>query len=247
MIQLLQGDCLEIMPTLPAGSVDLVLCDLPYGITQNKWDVVIPFAPLWAEYGRLCPGPVVLNAGQPFTSALVMSNRAAFRYAWVWNKSHASGVLNAKSKPLLRHEDILVFCGAGLPRYTPQMTPCEPRRIWKGKKTGREGVNSTNYGSTGIFPTTDLYFASGARCKSIHQTQKPVALMEYLIRTYTNPGDTVLDNCMGSGTTGVACVNTGRNFIGIEKDTNYFAIAQERILGQVPAALEWNQPSLPIF
>ena len=125
-ITIYHGDCLEIMPTLSPASVDLVLCDLPYGTTQNKWDAIIPFVPLWAEYGRLCPGPVVLNAVQPFTSALVMSNRAAFRYAWVWNKSHASGALNAKCKPLVRHEDILVFCAPGLPRYTPQMTPCVP-------------------------------------------------------------------------------------------------------------------------
>ena len=233
------GDCLEVMPSLPSQSVDLVLCDLPYGTTQNKWDSIIPLDRLWAEYGRLCPGPVVLNAGQPFTSALVMSNRAAFRYAWVWNKSHASGALNAKRKPLVRHEDILVFCDAGLPRYAPQMTPCEPFQTRRGKKTGREGVNSTNYGATDIlemvtsserYPTTDLYFASGARCKSLHPTQKPVALMEYLIKTYTNPGDTVLDNCMGSGTTGVACINTGRQFIGIERDPEYFKIAQNRIL-----------------
>ena len=232
-IKLYQGDCLEIMPTLQAGSVDLVLCDLPYGTTQNKWDVVIPFEPLWAVYSRACKGAIVLTAAQPFTSALVMSNVANFRYAWVWDKANASGFLNAKRQPLRQTEDVCVFYRAQ-PTYNPVMET-------RGKPRIKGGYNkpggSENYGefhntqklSNEYYPTNLLHVSNAQRKGRTHPTQKPVALMEYLIRTYTNPGDTVLDNCMGSGTTGVACVQTGRKFIGIEKDEKYFEIAKQRI------------------
>ncbi len=220
------GDCLELMAQIPDGSVDMVLCDLPYGTTQNKWDSVIPFEPLWAQYKRICKGAIVLTAAQPFTSALVMSAKNAFKYEWVWRKAKPVGHLNAKKMPMAAHESILVFCH-GLTPYNPQGL------VESGSIVSR--TNNGNYGEcskttvrthTG-YPRTVLDFAHDNR--TIHPTQKPVALMEYLIRTYTNEGDTVLDNCMGSGTTGVACVNTRRNFIGIEKDDKYFAIAQARI------------------
>lgn len=237
-MNLMHGDCLEMMKLIPDGSVDMVLCDLPYGTTSCKWDAVIPFDQLWKEYGRICKGAVVLTAAQPFTSALVMSNIQEFRYSWVWNKSHASNPLNAKKRPMAKHEDILVFAKGGMPKYTPQMQKTEAFKTRRGAKVGDQKNISEHYGERSVqefvvseekYPTTDLYFGTGARSKSVHPTQKPVALMEYLIRTYTNEGDTVLDNTMGSGTTGVAAVNTGRKLIGIERDDKYFAIAQKRI------------------
>lgn len=229
---LIEGDCLEIMAELPAQSVDLVLCDLPYGTTQNKWDSVLPFAPLWAAYNRVCSGAVVLTASQPFTSALVMSNVDQFKHDWVWRKNKASGHLNANRAPLRAHESVLVF---GAATYNPQKTA--------GHKPGNYALrrtHTTNYGAqkpteyggqTERYPTTiiDCPVVNNDSPERAHPTQKPVALMEYLIRTYTNEGALVLDNCMGSGTTGVACANTGRRFIGIEKDPRYFDIACERI------------------
>jgi len=226
-IDLRLGDCLEVMETLATASVDLILCDLPYGTTQNKWDSVIPFEPLWAHYARVCGGAVVLTASQPFTSAVVLSNPRDFRYAWVWEKSNATGHLNAKRMPMKLHEDVLVF-SRDAARYNPQgLLPY-------GKVTKR-GNNGGNFGASGTenlqeftnYPRSILRFANDP--KPVHPTQKPVALMEYLIRTYTNEGDTVLDNCMGSGTTGVACVTTNRRFIGIERDVDYFSIASARI------------------
>jgi site-specific DNA-methyltransferase (adenine-specific) len=235
-VTLLQGDCLEIMPTLPALSVDLVLCDLPYGVTaRNAWDAVIPFEPLWTEYNRLSRGAVVLTATQPFAAALVLSNPAAFKYEWVWRKQQGTGFLNAKKQPLRSHEQVLVFYRAQ-PTYNPQMrTGFKPYVCKSGRATTNYGeqVSVVTESNGERYPLTVVDF--GYDKNKVHPTQKPVALMEYLIRTYTNPGDTVLDNCMGSGTTGVACVNTGRNFIGIEKDPAYFAIAKERIEGRSPA------------
>lgn len=232
---LLQGDCLEMMKLIPDGSVDMVLCDLPYGTTQNKWDAVIPFDQLWAEYRRVCKvdAAIVLTAAQPFTSALVMSNPELFKYQWVWEKSVATNFLNAKKQPLRNHEDVLVFYSAQ-PTYNPQMVPGErktSRRV--GTKTANYGKadKETFYDSTERYPLSVQRFASRLDGAALHPTQKPVALMEYLVRTYTNEGDTVLDNTMGSGTTGVACNNTGRNFIGIERDPEYFKIAQRRIYG----------------
>jgi site-specific DNA-methyltransferase (adenine-specific) len=228
-MQLMLGDCLERMSEIEDGSVDMVLCDLPYGTTQNKWDAVIPLEPLWAEYWRVCKGAVVLTASQPFTSALTVSALREFKYSWIWEKSAATGHLNAKRMPMKLHEDVLVFSRGTAP-YNPQgLQPLG--------KIVRRGNNGTNFGASGVenfqeftnYPRSIIRFAHEG--KSVHPTQKPVALMEYLIRTYTNEGDTVLDNTMGSGTTGVACVNTGRDFIGIERDPTYFAIAEKRIAG----------------
>lgn len=226
-MNLMHGDCLEMMKLIPNGSVDMVLCDLPYGTTQNKWDAVIPFEPLWAEYKRICKGAIVLTSSQPFTSIMVASNLADFKYAWVWEKSAATGHLNAKRMPMKLHEDINVFCRGPAP-YNPQ-------DLQPFNKTVRRGSNGSNFGESGNenfqeftnYPRSILRYPTDH--KPVHPTQKPVALMEYLIRTYTNEGDTVLDNTMGSGTTGVAAANTGRKFIGIERDDKYFAIAQKRI------------------
>lgn len=215
------------MPYIPDKSVDLVLCDLPYGTTQNKWDSVLPLDQLWAEYRRACRGMVVLTASQPFTSQVVMSNIADFRYSWVWEKSAATGHLNAKRMPMKLHEDVLVFC-CGEHSYNPQ-------DLMRYNKVTRRGGNGSNFGDSGKenfqkwtnYPRSIVLFPHEA--KPVHPTQKPVALMEYLVKTYTNEGDTVLDNTMGSGTTGVACANTARKFIGIERDLGYFEIAQARI------------------
>lgn len=224
---LFNDDCLDALKILGDQSVDMVLADLPYGTTQNKWDSVIPLEPLWCEYRRVCKGAVVLTASQPFTSSLVSSNTSEFKYAWVWEKNAATGHLNAKRMPMKLHEDILVF-GEGV--YNPQ--DLQPFN----KKT-RRGSNGTNFGLSGTenfqewtnYPRSILFFPAEGR--AVHPTQKPVALMEYLIRTYTNEGDIVLDNTMGSGTTGVACANTGRRFIGMERDKEhgYFEIAKKRI------------------
>lgn len=229
-VWLMQGDCLERMKEIPDGSVDMVMCDLPYGTTQNKWDSVIPLDRLWAEYKRLCrdESAIVLTAAQPFTSIVVVSNLARFKYSWIWQKESGTGLLNSKKQPLRDHEDVLVFYGKQA-IYNPQFTEGKPYRCWKGSET-------TNYNRSGTvvtendgfrYPKTVQRFNRDKRKE--HPTQKPVALMEYLIKTYTNKGMTVLDNCMGSGTTGVACMNTGRKFIGIEQDENYFQIASKRI------------------
>lgn len=229
-MKLLHGDCLELMATLPDASVDMILCDLPYGTTACKWDTVIPFEPLWAQYRRIAKrnAAIVLTASQPFTSALVMSWPQGFKYEWVWQKEAGTGLLNAKKQPLRDHESALVFY-ATQPIYVPQFTTGKPYVITKGGETdcysASGAVTTINDGRR--YPKTVQRFPRDRN--KLHPTQKPVALMEYLIRTYTNEGDTVMDNCMGSGTTGVACVNTGRNFIGIERDDKYFAIAQERI------------------
>jgi DNA modification methylase len=237
MINLMQGDCLELMKDIPDGSIDFILCDLPYGTTACKWDSVIPFGPLWAQYKRIAKknAAIVLTASQPFTSALVMSNIKDFKYDWCWKKPKGTGHLNAKRMPMRDKEDIVVFYNKQC-IYNPQLKAGIPF----GKKTGslqQSGVTRT-HGSvrslnTGFrHPKQVLEFGVVGR-GTVHPTQKPVALMEYLIRTYTNEGDTVLDNCMGSGTTGVACVNTGRNFIGIEQDAGYFDIARKRIAGAI--------------
>lgn len=237
--KLLLGDCLELMRDLPDRSVDLILCDLPYGTTSNKWDSVLPFGALWAEYSRISRGPIVLTASQPFTSALVMSRPDWFRHNWVWEKSSATGHLNAKRMPMKLHEDVLVFA---------KDAPCyRPQGLQPFNRMTKRCSNGTNFGASGTenfqeftnYPRSIIRFAGDP--KPIHPTQKPVALMEYLVRTYTNPGDVVLDNCMGSGTTGVACSNTGRRFIGIEMDAGYFEIAEKRIKQSVAA--NDNDPS----
>lgn len=233
MMQLMKGDCLEEMKKIPDGSVDMILCDLPYGTTQNKWDSVIPLGELWVEYRRICLGAIVLTAAQPFTSALVMSNLDEYKYQWVWDKANSTGFLNAKKQPLRQTEDVCVFYSSQ-PVYNPQMEI-------RGKPRSKGGYNkdggTENYGlfhdvkswNNEYYPTNLLRISNAGRKGKVHPTQKPVALMEYLIRTYTNEGDVVMDNCMGSGTTGVACAKTGRKFIGIEQDDKYFDIAKSRI------------------
>lgn len=220
------------MQDIPDQSIDLILCDLPYGTTQNKWDTVIPFTDLWSAYNRICRGMVVLTAAQPFTSALIMSNTKGFKYSWVWDKANSTGFLNAKKQPLRQTEDIVVF-GKGK-TYNPIM---EVRGNPRKKGGHIKGTGTENYGdfesvesfNNEYYPTNLLRISNAARKGKIHPTQKPVDLMEYLIKTYTNIGDTVLDNCMGSGTTGVACAKTDRNFIGMELDREYYHTARKRI------------------
>lgn len=230
------GDCLELMKNIPDSSIDMVLCDLPYGTTQNKWDSVIPFEPLWREYWRVCKtnAAIVLTAAQPFTSALVMSQINAFKYDWTWRKPKGTGHLNAKKMPMRDKEDILVFYREQCV-YNPQFGKGEPY----GNKAGKNVENglTDNYGKFGNhregsdgkrYPKQVIDFPVVER-GTIHPTQKPVALFEYLIKTYTNPGEMVLDNCAGSGTTAIACMNTGRNYICIERDEEYYKKAIERV------------------
>jgi len=241
---LMLGDCLEKMAEIPSGSVDMVLCDLPYGTTQNKWDSVIPFELLWNEYKRVTKpnAAIVLFGSQPFTSALVMSNARWFRQSMVWVKNKATGHLNSNRRHLLKHEDVLLFCKGSSTFNQQRSETGKPSNYAKrAKQSNCYGfAESTEYrgGNTDRCPNTTLFFEvvnnDGSNGGRFHPTQKPVALMEYLIRTYTNEGEVVLDNTMGSGTTGVACVNTGRNFIGIEKDEKYFEIAKQRIYDAIP-------------
>lgn len=225
-----QGDCLELMKDIPDGSVDMILCDLPYGCTRNEWDVKIPLEEMWRHYKRIIKegGAIVLHCQQPFTSELIMSNRSQFKYCWVWYKRQCSGFLNAKKQPLRNCEDIAVFYGKQC-TYNPIMRKGKPQLKNTGGSTSNYGkFTSQPHVSEMYYPTTIIDFPL-RRFKGGHPTQKPVELLEYLILTYTNKNETVLDNCMGSGSTGVACVNTGRNFIGIEIDKDYFAIAKKRI------------------
>jgi len=226
------GDCLDVMQGIPDGSVDMVCTDPPYGTTNCQWDSVIPFEPMWAQLKRIVKpnGAIVLMASQPFTSALVMSNVAMFKYDWIWQKPKGTGHLNAKKMPMRDKEDVLVFYAAQC-NYNPQMTAGKPYNAKSGK-TSFDGYGADkrtgNKSSGPRYPKQVQAFPVVER-DTVHPTQKPVALMEYLIRTYTNPGETVLDFTMGSGTTGVAAANTRRKFIGIEMDADYFAIAQDRI------------------
>ena len=231
-IKLMQGDCLELMKSIPDKSIDAIICDLPYGTTACKWDSVIPFEPLWEQYKRIIKdnGAIVLFGSQPFTSTLVMSNVKWFKYQWVWEKSRFANQMLAKVQPLKIHEDIVVFANERA-IYNPQGL-IEINKVTKqGSKitdNNGGGVRKTSYLQTHTnYPRSILRF--GSEGKTVHPTQKPVDLLEYLVKTYTNQGDTVLDNCMGSGTTGVACKNLGRKFIGIEQDANYFEIASKRI------------------
>jgi DNA modification methylase len=231
MIQLLHGDCLELMKDIPDKSIDMILCDLPYGTTRNKWDSVIPFDKLWEQYERIIKdnGAIVLFSQMPFTAKLICSNLKLFKYEWIWEKDNSTGFLNAKKMPLKIHENICVFYKSP-PCYNPQM-----RKGFKPYKC-KHDAQSDNYGwhnkvwsvSDGERYPVDLIKLNRDKSK-IHPTQKPVALLEYLIKTYTNEGDIVLDNCMGSGSTGVACVNLNRSFIGMELEEEYFEIAKERI------------------
>lgn len=238
--KVLHGDCLDWMGRIEDKSIDMILCDLPYGTTSCKWDAVIPFEPLWVEYERVIKdnGAIVLTAAQPFTSALVMSSPKMFKYDWVWEKSRNSNPALAKTQPLRHHESVLVFCKGKTP-YNPQMEIGESYKTRKraGGKFAGNSVNKVEQPVVerkGRYPKSVIMFnrESGNQFtgkRSFHPTQKPVALFEYLIRTYTNEGETVLDNCIGSGTTAVAAINTGRNFIGIEREWEYCEIANARI------------------
>ena len=226
-------DCLEGMKRIPDKSVDMILCDLPYGTTACNWDTIIPFEPLWGEYERIIKdnGAIVLTATQPFTTKLIESNFKRFRYNLIWEKPQGVDPFMAKRRPLNNVEDVVIFYKKQ-PTYNPQYEKGEPYRITRDKK-------DRNYEITGTVMKETTTINKGVRLpkriircnqeRGLHPTQKPVALFEYLIKTYTNEGETILDNCMGSGTTAIACLNTNRNFIGFELDKGYFDMANERI------------------
>ena len=235
MIKLLQGDCLERMKEIESGSVDLILADPPYGTTACKWDSIIDLPLMWEQLNRIIKpnGAIVMTASQPFTTTLISSNMKMFKYCWVWEKSRFANQMLAKKQPLKIHEDLVVFCDGATP-YNPQgLIECNKITKQGAKITDNNGggKRDTSYKQTHTnYPRSIQKFKSAT--KTVHSTQKPVALMEYLIKTYTNEGETVLDFTMGSGSTGCACVNTGRSFIGIELDESYFKIAEERINGR---------------
>jgi site-specific DNA-methyltransferase (adenine-specific) len=228
MVKLLKGDCLEVMKDIESGSVDAIITDPPYGTTACKWDSVIPFEPMWEQLNRVIKpnGAIVLFGSEPFSSALRMSNIKNYKYDWVWHKNNKTGFLNAKKMPLKNIETISIF--QKRIKYNPQGLKPFNRIV-------KRGSNGNNYSKSGVknlqeftnYPTQYINFK--CQGKTVHPTQKPVLLMEYLIKTYTNENETVLDFTMGSGSTGVACVNANRNFIGIEQDENYFNIAKKRI------------------
>lgn len=239
------GDCLELMKDISNESIDMILTDLPYGVTACKWDSIIPLEKMWGEYHRLIKnsGAIVLTATQPFTSKLVMSNLNLFKYEWIWDKSRAVGFPNSKNKPMNKHESILVFskgdCANGCKlrmNYNPQGLLEVNKKVNGIKKCnadiGGHGFSRPSHKKERVqqftnFPNTVLRFANEG--KVVHPTQKPVELFEYLIKTYTNEGDLVLDCCAGSGTTAIACLNTNRNYICIEKEQKYFDIMNDRI------------------
>ena len=227
------GDCLEVMQAIPNNSVNMVLCDLPYGITAPKWDSVLPIPTLWNEYKRILKknSVMVFTSVQPFTTMLISSNLNEFKYCWYWIKNQGTNFFHAKRMPIRKVEDIVVFGGN---RYYPQITSGHiPTNSAKGCSNGKayHGTNKRNYqgGKTTRFPVNILEIDCVDNYSRVHSSEKPVALFEYLIRTYTNECDTVLDNCIGSGTTAIACINTGRNYVGIEKEEKYCRIAEERI------------------
>ena len=241
--ELLHGDCLELMANMQDKSVDMILCDLPYGTTRNRWDSVISFDSLWAQYERIIKdnGCIALFADGMFMSDLMQSNKKMWRYNLVWDKKLTSGFLNANKMPLRSHEEICIFYKK-LPTYNPQFTTGQPLH-GMGTKFSQSKSKNNNYGSfnscnnpsakragdTKKYPKSIIKFPRQASCTMVHPTQKPVELLEWLIKTYTNEGELILDNCMGSGSTGVACVKTRRHFIGMEKYKNNFDIATERI------------------
>lgn len=230
------GDCLELMKEIPDSSIDLILCDLPYGTTACKWDTVIPFVPLWEQYNRIIKnnGAIVLFGSEPFSTELRHSNLKMYKYDWVWDKKKPGNIFLAKYQPMKVHENIMVF-GKGKVNYFPIMIPREKVKksknygtgeVMGGKKIKEEKI----YTFTEKNPISILEFSNAVQKGKVHPTQKPVALLEYLIKTYTNPGEVVLDNCMGSGSLCVAAINTGRHYIGFEKDAGYFQIAEDRII-----------------
>jgi site-specific DNA-methyltransferase (adenine-specific) len=241
MIDLRLGDCLEVMKDIPDASVDAIITDPPYGTTACKWDSVVPFEPMWEQLNRVIKpnGAIVLFGSEPFSSALRMSNIKNYKYDWVWDKNKPTGMLNAKRQPLRRFENMIVFYRKQC-TYNPQKTinpnGVEKRSLYAynrenegGETTGKikKGGVSSDYEADKLLPVNIQVFKKPNKPK--HPTQKPVALMEYLIKTYTNEGETVLDFTMGSGTTGVAAKNLNRNFIGVEQDQKYFNIAEQRI------------------
>ncbi|HEX2753686.1 MAG TPA: site-specific DNA-methyltransferase [Alphaproteobacteria bacterium] len=233
MVKLWHGDCLDLLKNLPAASVDMILCDLPYGTTRNSWDSIIPLEPLWTEYKRICKGAIVLTAQTPFDKVLGASNLNMLRYEWIWEKSHPTGHMNAKKMPMKAHENVLVFYRK-LPTYNPIKTTGHIKKTAVKRRDtttnyGKQTFTELPYSSTERYPRSVVRFPSDKQKSALHPTQKPLDMFEYFIRTYTNPGEIVLDNAMGSGTTGVACWNTGRDFIGIEKDPDIFEIARKRL------------------
>jgi site-specific DNA-methyltransferase (adenine-specific) len=236
--KLYHGDCLDIMSNIKDNSIDMILCDLPYGTTACKWDSVIPFEKLWEHYKRIIKpnGAIVLNASQPFTSKLISSNYEMFRYEWIWEKTQGTGHLDAKKRPLKAHENVCVFYKKQ-PTYNFQKTYGHERKVSSAKhkrnskfsEIYHKQATHTEYDSTERYPRSVLKFSTDRQKYSLHPTQKPVALCEYMIKTYTNEGELVLDNCIGSGTTAIAAIRTNRNWIGIEKEEKYYKIAEERI------------------
>lgn len=227
----MQGDCLERMKEIPDGGIDMILTDPPYGTTACKWDSIIPLEPMWEQLKRIIKpnGAIVMTASQPFTTTLIGSNIKMYRHQWVWNKNNSAGFATAKIRPFAICEDVLVF-GKGKVNYYPQMTKGKARKKGGYSSSENYSIKPTSKVCDQYYPKNLLDFSNASQVGKVHPTQKPVALMEYLIKTYTNEGETVLDFTMGSGTTGVACGNLGRNFIGIELDKNYFDIAKKRIL-----------------
>lgn len=250
-ITLLQGDCLDLLKDIPKDSIDLILCDPPFGTTACKWDIIIPLENLWIEYKRVIKsqGSIVLFGSQPFTTKLINSNIENFKYQWIWEKSKGSNFTHAKNMPIKFHEDICVFSYAKIGHeiqlrqkrmiYNPQglrkvdKAWSRPKKYNSEHALDRPSHNLNRVIEFDNYPRSILKFSnSDNRERGLHPTQKPVALLEYLIKTYTNEVDLVLDNCMGSGSTGVACKNTNRDFIGMELDANYFNIAKDRIMNE---------------
>ncbi|EAS2490427.1 site-specific DNA-methyltransferase [Salmonella enterica subsp. enterica serovar Cerro] len=236
------ADCFDVFPSIADGSVDLVLTDIPYGTTQCKWDSVLDLQMMWTHLYRIAKpsAAIILFSAQPFTSVLVASNLRDWRTEWVWEKGNATGFLNAKRQPLRAHENIEVFYRRQ-PTYNPQMTDGHERKTSKRKSVNSEcygkALKLTEYDSTKRYPRDVQFFSCDKQKGNFHPTQKPVSLMRYLIETYSNAGETVLDFTMGSGTTGVACIDTNRNFIGIEKDKEIYRVACTRMdIAQVQAA-----------
>jgi len=230
-------DCLDGMKRIPDKSIDMILCDLPYWTTRNNWDSIIPLDLLWAQYERIIKdnGAIVLTAQTPFDKVLWVSNLKILKYEWIWEKTSATGHLNAKKMPMKAHENVLIFY-KNPPTYNPQRTQWHDRKVSsaKHKENCKATTNYwtywlTSYDSTERYPRSVQTFPKDIQKSKLHPTQKPVALMEYLIKTYTNETETVLDNCMWSGTTAIACMNTKRNYIGFELDKWYFDIARSRI------------------